>query len=110
MSKLQQWSGAVIAYLRWEFALFFFEELGLQCHLHHPTGRQNQRTPTLEKAASLQAQCIRALLSNPQQGSRTRFPDTELECSDDYRNTRYEFEKVQANSLCLFISRSIQIA
>lgn len=53
---------------------------------------------------------IRTLLSSPQQGSRTRVPDTELEWSDDYKNTRYEFQKVQANSFCLFTSRFIQIA
>lgn len=85
----------------------FFEEQDLQCHHHYPTGTYNQKTHTLKKGANLQALCIGALLSSPQQGIRTRFPDTELEWSDDYKNTRYEFQKAQANSFCLFISRFI---
>ena len=88
----------------------FLEERGLQCRHHYPTGRRNQKTRTLKKGARLQALYIGALLSSPQQSSRTRSPDTELERSDDYKDTRYEFQKVQANSLCLFISRFIQIA
>lgn len=109
LSKLQQWSGAAVSYLRWEFAPFIFEEWGLQCHPHHSTGH-NQRTSNLEKGASLQAWYIRTFLSSSQQDSRTKFPHTELEHSDDNRNTRYKFQKVQANSFCLFISRFIQIA
>lgn len=110
LSKLQQWCGAAAAYLRWEFAPFIFEERGLQCHHHHSTGRHNQRTSNREKGASLQAWYMRTLLSSPQQGSRTRFLHTKLEHSDDYRNMRYEFQKVQVNSFCLFISRFIQMA
>lgn len=89
----------------------FWGTRGLQCHHHHyPTGTTQRENTYSKEGASLQALYIRALLSSPQQGSRTRFPDRELEQSDDYKNTRYEFQKVETNSFCLFILRFIQIA
>lgn len=66
---------------------FFFEELGLQSFHHYFTGRHNQKTGTLKKEASLRTLYVRALLSNSQQGSRTR---SQIQSGNDQIITRIQ--------------------
>lgn len=44
-------------------------------------------------------------MSEPSAGQQNQVPDTELERSDNYNNTRYEFQKVQTNSFCLIYTK-----